>query len=54
MSVMRTHAPDVSGERSVPPRVREQAREALVLMAFSLAVSLACSLVLLATHVAGR
>lgn len=54
MSVMRTHAPDASGERSMPPRVREQAREALTLMAFSLAVSLACALVLLFSHGVGR
>ncbi|MCX6401199.1 MAG: hypothetical protein NTX33_14870 [Propionibacteriales bacterium] len=53
MSVMRTHAPDVSGE-SAPPRVREQARDALTLMAFSLAVSFACCLLLLASHVVGR
>lgn len=50
MSVMRTHAPDVSGDRSSPPRVREQAREALTLMAFSAAVSVACVLLILATH----
>ena len=50
MSVMRTHAPEVSGDRSSPPRVREQAREALALMAFSAAVSVACALLLLVTH----
>ncbi len=50
MSVMRTHAPDMSGDRS--PRVREQARDALVLMAFSAAVSVACVLLLLVTHAA--
>lgn len=53
MSVIPTHAPDASGE-SAPPRVRQQAREALTLMAFSLAVSLACSVLLLASHVVGR
>ena len=53
MSVIPTHAPDVSGD-TAPPRVREQAREALALMAFSLAVSLACALLLLASRVVGR
>ncbi|TWG92887.1 hypothetical protein L615_006800000060 [Nocardioides sp. J9] len=50
MSVMRTHAPEVSGSR--PPRVREQAREVLLLMAFSAAVSVGCALLLVLTHLA--
>lgn len=49
MSVMRTHAPDVSGQRS-QPRVREQAREVLLLMSFSAAVSVGCALLLVLTH----
>lgn len=52
MSVMRTHAPELSGERSPRPRVREQARDALALMAFSAAVSVACVVLLLLTHLA--
>ncbi len=48
MSVMRTHAPEVSGQR---PRVREQAREVLLLMSFSAAVSVGCALLLVLTHV---
>lgn len=50
MSVMRTHAPEVSGQRS--RRVREQARDAVALMAFSAAASVACVLLLLLTHLA--
>lgn len=50
MSVMRTHAPDVSGQRSPQPRVREQAREVLLLMSFSAAVSVGCAVLLVLTH----
>lgn len=49
MSAMRTHAPEVSGPRS-QPRVREQAREVLLLMSFSAAVSIGCALLLVLTH----
>lgn len=49
MSVMRTHAPEASGQRS-QPRVREQAREVLLLMSFSAAVSVGCALLLVLTH----
>lgn len=49
MSVMRTHAPEVSDQRS-RPRVREQAREVLLLMSFSAAVSVGCALLLVLTH----
>lgn len=49
MSVMRTHAPEVSGQCS-QPRVREQAREVLLLMSFSAAVSVGCALLLVLTH----
>jgi hypothetical protein len=52
MSVMRTHAPELSGERSPQPRVREQARDALALMAFSAAVSVACAVLLILAHLA--
>lgn len=47
MSVMRTH------ERSPQPRVREQAREVLLLMAFSAAVSTGCALLLVLPHLLG-
>ena len=49
MSVMRTHAPEVSGQQP-PPRVREQAREVLLLMSFSAAVSVGCALLLVLPH----
>ncbi len=54
MSVLRTHGPEASGAPAAPPRVREQARDALVLMAFSAAVSVGCALLLLLSHLAGR
>lgn len=54
MSVMRTHAPEPSGGRAPAPRVREQARDAVALMAFSLVTSLACAVLLLVSHVVGR
>ncbi|WP_157538370.1 MULTISPECIES: hypothetical protein [unclassified Nocardioides] len=44
MSVMRAH------ERSPQPRVREQAREVLLLMSFSAAVSVGCALLLVLPH----
>ena len=44
MSVMRAH------ERSPQPRVREQAREVLLLMSFSAAMSVGCALLLVLTH----
>jgi hypothetical protein len=50
MSVVRTQPPEASGQR----RVREQARDAVALMAFSAAVSIGCALLLLLTPVAGR
>ncbi|WP_408899139.1 hypothetical protein ACJ5H2_08530 [Nocardioides sp. R1-1] len=50
MSVVRTQPPEVSGER----RVREQARDALALMAFSASLSVGCALLLVLTHLAGR
>ncbi|GAA1523547.1 hypothetical protein [Nocardioides humi] len=50
MSVVRTQPPEVSGE----PRVREQARDALTLMAFSAALSLGCAVLLVLLHLAGR
>ncbi|WP_170981470.1 hypothetical protein [Nocardioides dongxiaopingii] len=39
---------------SAPPRVRQQARDAAVLMAFSLAMSLACAVALLLLAGLGR
>ncbi|WP_435769371.1 hypothetical protein [Nocardioides sp. SYSU DS0651] len=56
MSVTRTHPPELSGGRTAGPRprVREQARDAVVLMAFSAAVSLGCALLLLVSTGAGR
>ncbi|MBM0128146.1 hypothetical protein [Pimelobacter simplex] len=50
MSVVRTQPPEVSGER----RVREQARDAVALMAFSASLSVGCALLLVLTHLAGR
>lgn len=47
-----THPPDLSGEHATSPRVRHQAREALLLMGFSLAVSVTCALLLLVLHLA--
>ncbi len=47
MSVMRTH------ERSPQPRVREQARDVLLLMSFSAAVSVACALLLVLSTLLG-
>ncbi|HWJ66224.1 MAG TPA: hypothetical protein VNT31_06080 [Nocardioides sp.] len=49
MSATRTHAPESSGPLA-HRRVRDQAREALALMAFSAAVSVACVLLLLIPH----
>jgi len=56
MSVMRTHPAEVSvGSSTSPrPRVREQARDVLVLMAFSAVVSVGCTLLLLVSTGAGR
>jgi hypothetical protein len=45
MSVMRASVP--GGHGDVPPRVRDQAREALVLMAFSAGVSVVATLLFL-------
>ncbi|WP_158296465.1 hypothetical protein [Nocardioides albidus] len=56
MSVVRTQPPEVSGEH-VPARVREQAAEALKVMAFSVTLSLSCVFLLVMAHladVAGR
>ena len=50
MRVVHAQPSEVSGE----PRVRERARDAVVLMAFSAAVSLGCACLLLLTHLAGR
>jgi len=50
MSVVRTPPPDLPGAR----RVREQARDALALMAFSASLSVGCALLLVLTHLAGR
>ncbi|WP_370287532.1 hypothetical protein [Nocardioides sp.] len=41
-------------EREAPRRVREQARDAAVLMAFSLVVSIGCALALLLAPRIGR
>ncbi|GAA4806021.1 hypothetical protein ACFQ0K_01040 [Nocardioides caeni] len=56
MSATRAHLPEVAESFSEPGprRVREQAREALAVMAFSAAVSVTCSLLLLLSHLAGR
>ncbi|WP_215815161.1 hypothetical protein [Pimelobacter sp. 30-1] len=51
MRVVRTLPPEVS---SGEPRVRELARDALTLMAFSAAVSVGCACLFLLTHLAGR
>jgi hypothetical protein len=49
MSVMRTHPSETSGGRTTTPqpRVREQARDVLALMAFSAAISVGLALLLL-------
>ena len=56
MSVMRVSEPAVSGELQPrpQPRVREQARDAVTLMAFSAAVSLGLSVLLLLSFGTGR
>lgn len=57
MSVMRTHPPEASGAHypaPLRPRVREQAREALVLMAFSALVSVGFAILLLVSTGLGR
>jgi hypothetical protein len=56
MSVMRVSEPDTSGrlQPRPEPRVREQARDVLVLMSFSAAVSIGCSLLLLLSSGLGR
>ena len=45
-----THPPGTAGEQASAPRVREQARAALVLMGFSLVASVVCVAVLTVTH----
>ena len=47
MSATRTHPPESSGARPAQPRVRERARDAVVLMVFSVTVSLGCAFLLL-------
>lgn len=53
MSATRAQLPEVTGQ-PVTRRVREQAREALAVMAFSAAVSTGCAALLLLSHLAGR
>lgn len=47
MSVMRVSGAGAQGAPPAPPRVREQARAALVVMAFSACVSVAMTLAVL-------
>ena len=56
MSVTRVSRPETSGplQARPQPRVREQAREVLALMAFSAAVSVGFSLLLLLSSGVGR
>ncbi|MBM9460471.1 hypothetical protein JK386_11205 [Nocardioides sp. zg-536] len=54
MSVTGTQAPGSSGTGAPPPRVRQQARDALVLMGFSLGVSLLCAALLLLARLGER
>lgn len=53
MSATRAHLPEVSGEPA-PRRVREQAYDAFLVMAFSAALSVGCAALLLLSHLAGR
>lgn len=54
MSVMRVSEAAAPSAPSVPPRVREQARAALVVMAFSAGVSIATTAALLVATGLGR